>query len=576
MDRNHVRALLIVGGSLILLIAGFCFLSTRPRERTVANLPDRGSLFESFAIEKRKLPGVPADVSLAVVGDVMLSRTVAQSMSAHGDVNYPFLNVADFLRSADMTFGNLEHPITSGRAIESYDFVLRADPGVEQVLARAGFNIVSLANNHAMDFGASGLIDTLRYLDEANITYAGAGEDAEEAYGPAYVERNGLTFAFLAYNDTDAVPADSEATQDHAGTAFMRAARMAESVKRAKQRADFVIVSMHAGTEYAEAPNDLQVAFAHRAIDAGAELVIGHHPHVIQPIEKYRDKFILYSLGNFVFDQTLPGTRDGLAAKISFGPTGVRRLVLLPVSIKNFSQPVFVDDESVENVFRRITYPIEDTVVYEWDEDTGIFMQKMRKMIPSTQAITGNLPVIMRTADSNQDGEPEEYALKQGKLILRQSGETVWESPDDWWVDDVVLADANADGIVDVNLSVWKSWSFGSSKPFWVEEDDPSVKNHFFVFDFIDDTIKPVWQSSNLAAPNCAFDVADIDGDNKNELIVIEGSYEDKPLCNGKFVAVWEWNGWGFTNAWRSREGGYRDIELLPLSNRIQVMVHGE
>ncbi|MBI5816843.1 MAG: CapA family protein [Candidatus Yonathbacteria bacterium] len=258
--------------------------------------------FLDFVVQKKKLPQVGEEVSLAAVGDIMLSRTVASKIKAHNNINYPFLKVADFLKEADITFGNLENPITAGATIAPYELTLRADPGVENALKNVGFDILSLVNNHTPNLGIQGLTDTFEYLSKAGIAYVGGGRSAVEANKPIYITRKGITFAFLAYNDTDVVPAYYEATDTRAGTAFMRSEKMIVAVKEAKQKANFVIVSMHAGNEYTDKPDDSQISFAHKAIDAGAELVIGHHPHVVQPIEKYNGKYILYSLGNFISD----------------------------------------------------------------------------------------------------------------------------------------------------------------------------------------------------------------------------------------------------------------------------------
>ena len=155
-------------------------------------------------------------------------------------------------------------------------------------------------------------------------------------------------------------------------------------------------------------------------------------------------------------------------------------------------------------------------------------------------------------ADLDKNSILENYSLENGVLSIVQVGEILWQSNSDWWVDDFVLADVNHDGIVDINMSVWKPGNFGSSQPFWIEENDMSIKNHFFVLDLVNNKIKPVWQSSNLSAPNCAFQILDVDNDSKNDLVVLEGDYVDSPDCLGKYSAVWKWNGWGFGNEWRS------------------------
>lgn len=156
------------------------------------------------------------------------------------------------------------------------------------------------------------------------------------------------------------------------------------------------------------------------------------------------------------------------------------------------------------------------------------------------------------TADTDKNSLSEEYVLQNGRLTVVENGKAVWQSPKGWWVDDFVLTDSTNDGATEINLSVWKRGSYGTSKPFWVKENDQSFKNHFFVFRLKNGQVQPFWQSSNLDAPNCRFTIKDVDGDGQNELAVIEGKYSIGRFCKGKYYAVWRWNGWGFTNIFRT------------------------
>lgn len=468
---------------------------------------DETQTFAEFVAYQKTLPEKKAgadEVSLIAVGDLMLSRVVADKIRQHGP-EYPFLQVKDWLKTGDVVFGNLESPLTPGRHIEPYEMIFRADPSVAASVRAAGFSIVSLANNHTPNFGNQGLLDTFANLAEQQIVYVGAGHNTAAANEPKYLTVRGLTFAWLAYNDRDVVPVAYEATSNTPGTAFMRPDTMIAAVRAAKTKADFVVVSMHAGDEYATAPNQSQITFAHAAIDAGAELVLGHHPHVIQPIEHYRGKYIFYSLGNFVFDQMQsPETRRGLAVKIFFDAAGVSHFEKHPVLINDYSQPKFVAET--------------ETV---------------------TAAATGAL------ADQN-------FILKNGGLKIMKAGVPIWESPTTWWVDDFVWADVTNDGVPDLSLSVWKEGDFGAAQPFWLKENDRRVRNHFFVFNFVEGEIKPIWQSSNLERPNCTIKIVDTDRDGRNELLATEGNYADWPACIPYDRAIWKWNGWGFHNESRT------------------------
>jgi hypothetical protein len=147
-------------------------------------------------------------------------------------------------------------------------------------------------------------------------------------------------------------------------------------------------------------------------------------------------------------------------------------------------------------------------------------------------------------SDLNKDGVYEEYLLQDGRVTVRIGPETAWQSPDEWWIDYFFTGDATNDGSLELNLLVWKEGSFGPHKPFWVEAEDHKIKNHLFIFKLEGNSLKPVWQSSNLDNPNYWATLADVNNDNANELVVIEGSYTD-PLR--RQVTVWQWNGWGFT-----------------------------
>ncbi len=240
-------------------------------------------------------------------GDVMLGRTIGDGIAAHGP-EWPLEQVAGVLRSADIAFVNLESPLTARGRRADKDFVFRGPAQGALGLSQSGVDIVSLANNHALDYGLEGLADTMRALSEGGVSHAGAGANEAAARSAAIVERNGLRIAFIAYVNT---PADSvsgfdvsstQATPDRAGVAWLTPEAVATGVTAARQRADVVIVSMHTGLEYQDGPSELQEAAAHAAIDAGASLVLGGHPHVLQGIERYKGGLIIYSLGNFVFD----------------------------------------------------------------------------------------------------------------------------------------------------------------------------------------------------------------------------------------------------------------------------------
>ncbi|TEB10784.1 CapA family protein [Pelotomaculum propionicicum] len=502
--------------------------------------------FAAFRAKKMKLPARQEPVCLVAVGDIMLSRGVAGEIKKQGgDPLHPFAIIKYYLKSGDIVFGNLENPITPGREIMMPEMTLRADPGSAQALQEAGFSVLSLANNHLADFGSEGLLDTLRYLDEAGIGHAGAGENEEEAFAAAFSEVNGLKLAFLAFTDPAIVPDAYLAGVEQPGIAFLEQEKVRAAVQDARRKADFVVVSIHAGREYESEPDLAQTQFARLAVDAGADLVLGHHPHVVQKIEQYKGKYIIYSLGNFIFDQKwFRATRVGLAVKIFIAAGGVERMEFMPVFINDQDQPQPLEGEDAAKVIKKLGLQTAGEAYPAWDPESRVFKESTRYTFYANDPKVKSRLIKNRHFDLDQDGACEDFALRDGKLMVAAGTQTVWQSPDEWWVDDFFLGDANNDGVPELNLLIWKSGSYGHHKPFWVTQEDMNIKNHLFIFKLAGGVIKPVWQSSNLDRPNYEAALADLDGDGKNELVVTEGDYADP---GRREPAVWKWNGWGFS-----------------------------
>lgn len=249
---------------------------------------------------------VPA-VQLAAGGDVMLARTVGERVLSAGP-EVVFAGILPALEQADLFVANLEGVISDQGQPVAKSYTFRAPPAAADALAAAGVDLVSLANNHALDYGLEALADMLPRLRERGIETVGAGADEETARAPVVLERNGLRVAFLAYVD---VPVEGrtgfdtrswEAGPDLPGVAWAEPADMQFDIASARLKADVVIVLMHFGLEGSADYTSQQQALAHTAIDAGAALVLGAHSHVLQPVERYNDGLIVYGLGNLVFD----------------------------------------------------------------------------------------------------------------------------------------------------------------------------------------------------------------------------------------------------------------------------------
>ncbi len=287
----------------------------------------------------------PKETTLIFGGDVMLSRTVGQKMEKYQDYTWPFKKIASLLSGADIAIINLESPLTySGKYfVPSGSFSFNADPKSMQGLLLAGIDLAALANNHFGNQGISGMRDTFKILQEKGIAFVGAGNNSTEAHQPALIEKNGITFSFLNYGYPEDLYVASPSTP---GIANMDLAEMKKDVELAKQKSDAVIVMMHAGIEYINKPNSQQKEFAREAIDAGADLVIGHHPHWVQVTEIYQGKPIIYSLGNLIFDQMWSTeTQQGALAKVTFQDNLISSIEIIPIRIKDYGQPEIISDE---------------------------------------------------------------------------------------------------------------------------------------------------------------------------------------------------------------------------------------
>jgi len=200
---------------------------------------------------------------------------------------------------------------------------------------------LSLANNHAFDYGRQALEDSLAKLSRSGIDYVGAGFNESEAYSPVIKEINGTKIGFLAY--TDLGSPYWKATADASGIAWIDEEQLGlakSQIEKAKSEVDILIVSLHSGEEYAEAPAQFQVEFSKAAIDAGADLTVGHHPHVVQKPEIYNGKYIFYSLGNFIFDQAFSEeTMEGQIVEILIENGKIREIIPINIKINEFFQP---------------------------------------------------------------------------------------------------------------------------------------------------------------------------------------------------------------------------------------------
>lgn len=285
-------------------------------------------------------------VRLMVVGDLMLAREVDARIAREGPAA-PFRRVRPTLERADLLIGNLESVITTRGTRQAKLFTFRAPARGARALRAAGFDLVGVANNHALDFGRTGLADTLRNLRRVGVRPMGGGADAAEARAPAIVTRDGLRIAFLDRVDAHLGSFQWpglhwEATGHRAGVAYARPAELRADVRAARRVADVVVVMLHSGREYARSPTRSQRRIVRAALDGGATLVVSAHPHVLQRGHRSGPTMVAWSLGNFVFDgfSTIPGARDSAILDVTLTRAGVTRVRWHPVVIRGgFPRP---------------------------------------------------------------------------------------------------------------------------------------------------------------------------------------------------------------------------------------------
>lgn len=301
----------------------------------------------------------PSQATFLAVGDIMLSRGVAGVINRAGDPLVPFSALDKEFLSTDFNFGNLESPVSGNDSRVGKGLVFNARKADIAGLVKYKFKVVNLANNHALDQGANGLQFTRDFLTQQGIEYLGVGADLTEAWKPKFVVANGVKIGFVGA---------SYASINDGGVARNNYVARVEdeellkaAIESARKQSDFVVVTMHAGIEYVRLPDKTQVKFARAAVDFGADVVIGAHPHWVQVTEEYKGKMIYYSLGNFIFDQRKPETILGLTLKIKIKTTTdpdqralLDSIEYMPVVIEKMGIPRMATPSEAKMILQKI------------------------------------------------------------------------------------------------------------------------------------------------------------------------------------------------------------------------------
>ncbi|MBI2066264.1 CapA family protein, partial [Candidatus Woesebacteria bacterium] len=298
MERRQAFLMVLAASFLALLI----YLTAIPKKTSEEEFP---------------LKAFSRDVAIILTGDVMLGRTVMTKSLDSGEPTYPFKKVAGQLAEADFVFVNLENPIIENCPRTSTGLKFCADPKLTSGLKLAGVNVVTLANNHAGDYGKGGMEKTVEFLEEAGIEAAGRGNLVIK-------EKKGIKFGFLGFNFVSSGPKDEDF----------------KLVSDSDKKVEVLIVGVHWGEEYKDRASKLQREWAKKLVEAGADVIVGHHSHWVQDSESIEGKPVYYSLGNFVFDQMWSQkTRQGLSLKLTYRNGQLVKIEELPIYMSSWAQP---------------------------------------------------------------------------------------------------------------------------------------------------------------------------------------------------------------------------------------------
>ena len=292
------------------------------------------------------------NLKLLALGDIFLKTK---------DDSDPFYNIKDVFQNYDILFGNLE-TVLSNRGVQVPKRVpLQTNPDKIVYLKNTGFDIINLATNHIMDYGETGLLDTMSILKRNDIKFIGAGANIKDALKPVIFERNELKIGFLGFTSVGNI-----AKEESSGCAPLNKELIIKCISELRKKVDILVVSLHWGIEYVFYPSPEQQKLARTLIDNGADLIIGHHPHVIQGIEKYNDKLIIYSLGNCNFgveqDKKYEGADIGIVVSVEFPKDGIMSYELIPIKINPNYQPILLkgsEKSKVLDFVNEISIPLQ-------------------------------------------------------------------------------------------------------------------------------------------------------------------------------------------------------------------------
>lgn len=538
--KSWIENFLILG--ILISLLG----QTGPYTPAAAQGTAMGSLSDSWLYLRNGQPltGGELPVEVVAVGDIMLGRTVRANAQT-------LAGVSSWLSSADLTIGNFEgvlaptgkDPVVLSQTIPGKPYHLVMGRQIPKLLHEAGFDLLSLANNHGLDLKTAGLEDTLGVLGSTGLEVIGVSP-APGADQPAIIrDVNGLKIAFLAFS---MIPTPSRPAAGLVPTRY-DAEKSAAAVQAVRPQADVVIVNMHWGVEYQTYPDPAQIRAAKNLYAAGADLIIGHHPHVVQGTavlsgsdlamtEPFREPgFVAYSLGNFVFDQFEGETLYGLALRLFLDKEGVRGVEALPLQAA--TRPRLLTQEESVPLLARLQPASQSTTGFVCDSATC-------QQCTLSESAQGGV-FVTGQSDLTGDGKPETVSLTDGTIHITQAGKIVWTSPSEWQVLDLALGDPNDDGRAELLVSLRKA------------DPDGLQRSHPFIVGYRGGMYKLLWGGSALSTPITEVELGDVDGDGSDELVVLE-----EQAGASRSVSVLDWHGWGFLLHFRSKPGYFQNLAL--------------
>ncbi len=336
MKKRKIKIFILCLCTLVLIVG--CGANTKlSKEKKADSTSEKKPIVEKPVVEKPVVeePAVeePIDTTLAFAGDTMLMTAALANYESKGTDGIIDPAYQQLFQTADIAMLNEEFPLSKqGTAMANKEYTFRINPEYVKWYAGMGIDVVSLANNHALDFGKDALTDTFSTLDQAGINYVGAGSSKERAKAAIIIEKNKKKFGFLSASRV--IPVTSWNIDEGQPGLFCTydPSQLVTEIAKAKQVCDYVVVYVHWGIEYQAKPAEYQVNMAKQYIDAGADLVLGAHPHVLQGFEFYKGKAIVYSMGNFVFTKNIAST---MALKVVVTPDNQTQIQVLPGKAEN-------------------------------------------------------------------------------------------------------------------------------------------------------------------------------------------------------------------------------------------------